>query len=149
MNRKQVKKLQQVLLNRRDALRKSLAGELREFQTAAATVGDSADAAVDADHAEINSQLAQVESRELARIENALERLRNNTYGTCEVCSGKIAAMRLQALPYATMCIQCQLDLERNETGNRVRGDWAGITDADEGPAALEQVSLRDFDLVA
>ena len=68
--------------------------------------GDVVDAAYDSAQDEISSQLAEVESRELASIENALERMKAGTYGLCEVCSGKIPMARLHALPYATMCIE-------------------------------------------
>ena len=40
-------------------------------------------------HDEINSQLAEVESRELANIEKALEQMREGTYGVCENCDKK------------------------------------------------------------
>ena len=55
-----------------------------------------------------------MESRELASIENALERMRLGQYGICEGCSKKISMARLDALPYATMCIDCQRDSERD-----------------------------------
>lgn len=72
------------------------------------------DAAYDSAQDEISSQLAEVESRELANIENALERLKIGKYGQCEVCGGRIPMARLHALPYATMCIDCQRELERS-----------------------------------
>jgi len=40
--------------------------------------------------------------------------MKEGTYGQCEVCSGRIPLVRLHALPYATMCIGCQRDLERS-----------------------------------
>jgi DnaK suppressor protein len=40
--------------------------------------------------------------------------MRDGKYGSCEVCGGKIPLARLNALPYATMCIECQRDLERS-----------------------------------
>jgi DnaK suppressor protein len=76
--------------------------------------GDVIDAALDSTQDEISSQLAEVESRELASIENALQRMRAGQYGLCEVCNGKIPMARLNALPYATMCIECQRELERD-----------------------------------
>jgi DnaK suppressor protein len=72
------------------------------------------DAAYDSTQDEISSQLAEVESRELASIENALVRMKAGKYGVCEVCGCKIPMARLNALPYATMCIGCQRDLERS-----------------------------------
>ena len=107
--------LRAILIRRRDALRSALAGDLsllRELH--GETSGDVVDAALDTAQDEISSQLAEVESRELAHIENALDRMRTGQYGTCEVCSKKIPMARLDALPYATMCIECQRDLERH-----------------------------------
>ena len=61
------------------------------------TGGDVIDAALDAAQEEISSQLAEVESRELAQIEGALERMREGTYGECDICQGKIPLARLNA----------------------------------------------------
>ena len=143
-------RLQQTLLKRRDALRKSLEGELRQLHTSDNAVGDSVDAAVDGDYFEINSQLAQSESRELMRIEHALERIRQGTYGQCEVCGGKIAAVRLQALPYATMCIECQQQVEREHRLDPSGRNWAEVpTSSDEEDATVENLSFDRLDAVA
>jgi DnaK suppressor protein len=107
--------LRAILVRRRDALRSALAGDLtllRELRSE--SPGDLVDAAYDSAQDEISSQLAEVESRELANIENALDRMKAGSYGLCEVCSGKIPLARLDALPYATMCIECQRELERS-----------------------------------
>ena len=106
-------KMRAILVKRRDALRNALAGDLtllRELRSE--SPGDVIDAAYDSAQDEISSQLAQVESRELASIENALERMKEGTYGQCEVCGCRIPMARLDALPYATMCIGCQRELE-------------------------------------
>lgn len=42
----------------------------------------------------------------LIYVENALSRIENGTYGECEVCGEQIEVQRLQALPYATLCMQ-------------------------------------------
>jgi DnaK suppressor protein len=44
----------------------------------------------------------------------SLERLDEGTYGTCERCQKPIAPERLEALPFATLCIACQ-SLEDNQ----------------------------------
>ena len=69
--------MRQILMKRRDALRKALAGDLSLLkELRAQTSGDMVDAALDSVQDEISSQLAEVESRELTRIEYALERMR-------------------------------------------------------------------------
>ena len=48
-----------------------------------------------------------VEARQsLIYVENALSRIENGTYGKCEVCGEQIEEQRLQALPYATLCME-------------------------------------------
>jgi len=116
--------LRAILIRRRDALRSALAGDLSLLkELRSESPGDLIDAAYDSAQDEISSQLAEVESRELANIENALERMKGGKYGLCEVCSGKIPMARLNALPYATMCIECQRELERSGGGHPGRSD--------------------------
>jgi DnaK suppressor protein len=43
----------------------------------------------------------------------ALERIRQGTYGECRSCGGEIEAKRLEALPFARYCIKCQEEMER------------------------------------
>ncbi|MEA1951048.1 MAG: TraR/DksA family transcriptional regulator [Planctomycetota bacterium] len=49
----------------------------------------------------------------LGRIEVSLERLEDGTYGQCEECGARIPKTRLNAIPYATLCIKCASDLEQ------------------------------------
>ena len=49
------------------------------------------------------------------RLTRALERLANGEYGICEVCGRAIEPARLEALPEATMCRECQERLERGQ----------------------------------
>ena len=44
----------------------------------------------------------------LVRVTNALERFDQGRYGTCERCGVEIDPARLEALPYATLCLHCQ-----------------------------------------
>jgi DnaK suppressor protein len=128
--------LRTILIRRRDALRSALAGDLsllRELH--GETTGDVVDAALDTAQDEISSQLAEVESRELAHIENALARMQDGEYGVCEVCSKKIPMARLDALPYATMCIECQREIERS-------GGMASSRDAYEDSSADLEIDV-------
>ena len=49
----------------------------------------------------------------LQSIEAALVRLENGKFGICVSCGRKISEKRIQALPYAVMCINCQSRSER------------------------------------
>jgi len=60
--------------------------------------------------------LIQNGEEELKAIDNALERIGNKTYGSCEECGTKISKVRLTALPYVQNCIECQrLEEEEGE----------------------------------
>ena len=125
-----IQKLKELLILRRDAMRRALAGDLSLLKSLPEqTGGDVVDAALDAAQDEISSKLADFESRELAQIEGALESIREGTYGDCEVCHGKIPLARLNALPYATTCIECQRVAETGGTGT-VSG-WDNVLDND------------------
>ena len=146
MNRKDaILNLRQVLIKRRDALRKALAGDLSLLkELKAQTSGDVIDAALDSVQDEISSQLAEVESRELARIETALERIRTGQYGICDGCGCNIPMARLSALPYATACIKCQREAEREGSGHGHDADWSRLLDNGGTDADL---SINDLEL--
>jgi RNA polymerase-binding transcription factor DksA len=49
----------------------------------------------------------------LHKVMTALEKIDRGTYGTCDACGGTIKKARLRALPFATLCLECQSRLER------------------------------------
>ena len=64
---------------------------------------------IGSDNFEQEFTLSLMESGEgtLDRIETALERMEDGTYGQCEECGVKIPKTRLNAIPYTTMCVKC------------------------------------------
>jgi DnaK suppressor protein len=110
--------------------------------------GDSADAAFDSSGEELASQLAEIESRELQQIERAVKRLKQGTYGACEVCESKIPIARLNALPYSTLCITCQREMEHHGGWLDRRGgaDWDKVSDGDSVMEERE-VNLSDLEM--
>src|SRR5262245_6363061 len=141
-----IKDTKQRLIRRRDALRRALAGDismLRSHQEQ--SVGDEVDAAIATEQAELRSQMASFESRELAQIESALDKIRQGRYGHCETCDRPIAPLRLKALPYATECIVCARRDERRgaATGrsspvNRIAAFTGDETESSEDEAFEE-----------
>ncbi len=59
--------------------------------------------------------LERNEQELLGRVERALARLDEGTYGQCERCGQEIPFERLEALPYATLCVTCQAEVEREQ----------------------------------
>jgi RNA polymerase-binding protein DksA len=57
---------------------------------------------------EIDTTLEENSGHLLTGIDEALERIDNGTFGTCARCGKPISEERLEALPYATRCIDCQ-----------------------------------------
>lgn len=134
-----LQKLRVTLLRRRDALRKALEGDLsllRELHNQ--KTGDPLDAAADTVQDELNSQLVEVESRELTAIEEAIAKFDSGAFGDCEDCGKPIPLNRLKALPYAVDCIDCRRAAER-ETASGVVAPvaWNRIFDTSEVDPAV------------
>jgi DnaK suppressor protein len=55
------------------------------------------------------------ESKLLRSIEEALDRMKNGTFGLCSRCEEEIPEKRLQAVPWASHCLSCQETLDRRE----------------------------------
>ncbi|TML94237.1 MAG: hypothetical protein E6G03_13690 [Actinobacteria bacterium] len=72
-----------------------------------------ADTATETYDRELDYTLEENSEHVLAEIDAALRRIENGTYGTCTNCGKQIPEERLEALPWATLCIDCQRDQER------------------------------------
>ncbi|OGX20368.1 MAG: hypothetical protein A3K54_00350 [Omnitrophica WOR_2 bacterium RBG_13_44_8] len=44
----------------------------------------------------------------ISRIDKAIEKIKNGTYGICEICGREIGYERLEALPFVNLCINCK-----------------------------------------
>jgi RNA polymerase-binding transcription factor DksA len=58
--------------------------------------------------------LASKEGSMLMDINDALRRVQSKTYGKCVQCGKNINSKRLDAVPHASLCIQCQANEEKN-----------------------------------
>jgi len=74
-----------------------------------------ADQASDNFERDFSLGLAHNEQEILHRIEAALKRIEEKTYGLCSECQKNITKQRLKAVPYAELCIQCQEALEKKK----------------------------------
>jgi DnaK suppressor protein len=111
-----LKELRERLVERRDQLLnqlKSLEQELKYLdQSRPPELSEEAQ-----EEAFANSLVAltKQERKELADIQNALEKLDEDTYGKCERCSREINELRLKALPMVRYCISCQKKIEEGK----------------------------------
>ena len=87
---------------------KDAAGELSGYSM------HMADAGTDNFDREFALSLVSNEQEALYEIEEALKRLETGTYGVCEMCEKLIRKERLEAVPFARFCIQCQSGVEKD-----------------------------------
>jgi DnaK suppressor protein len=73
-------------------------------------IGDTATVTYDR---ELDYTLEENEERVLSEIDAALKRIEDGTYGICTNCGKQIPEERLEARPWATLCIDCQRERER------------------------------------
>ena len=76
---------------------------------------DIVDRANNAYQREFMFNLSGGERRLLRQVEEALERLDQGGYGTCDHCDDPIGSKRLKAIPWARYCVDCQ---EKEERGS-------------------------------
>jgi len=72
-----------------------------------------ADLGTDNFEQEFTLSLMESDAGTLEKIEAALERIEEGAYGQCEEGGAKIPKTRLNALPYATMCVKCASEYEQ------------------------------------
>lgn len=94
-------------------LQKETAGTLSDNAGEASAYDNHlADTATETYDRELDYTLEENSEHVLAAIEAALKRVEEGTYGTCSNCGKRIPEERLEALPWATLCIDCQRGLE-------------------------------------
>ncbi len=74
---------------------------------------------VDAYEREKTWALVQRLERKLVSVEHALRMARAGSYGSCENCGNRIDPARLEVLPEATLCLECQRQVERQNRRRR------------------------------
>jgi DnaK suppressor protein len=74
---------------------------------------DVADIASDDIDRKMIEAIGSQDLKRLKSIDNALARIQQGRYGLCMKCNKKIPTERLEAIPYAVMCIECKNEEER------------------------------------
>ncbi len=68
---------------------------------------DFEDQATERENEEVVDALGTAARRELDQINRTLQQIDNGDYGNCQDCGSKISAARLEAVPFASRCIDC------------------------------------------
>lgn len=118
LTKPQLRAVREELLAERAQLLSQVAGLDAEADVKNWREGGFDDDPADAGSASFERETAQSLSNHarglLTQIDDALRRIDNGVYGTCESCGKRIERARLEALPYATLCMDCK---RRVETG--------------------------------
>ena len=116
VNQKDLKRFKKLLEEQKRAL----------LQQARKTLNEEAAFDTDDLHDEIDlasseyaqSMVFRLRDREkflLKKIDDALARIENGSFGICEICEEEISVKRLEARPVTTMCIRCKEEQEKAE----------------------------------
>jgi DnaK suppressor protein len=83
-------------------------------------IGDEGDRADNERTNEVSILLSARDKKKLHAIEDALEKIREGTYGVCEECGDEIGGGRLKVMPLAKSCVTCQSRLEKENAHQRI-----------------------------
>lgn len=116
MNKTQLKKFKKLLETKRAEIVKKAQQTLeQDMSLDADDLPDEMDLASSEYLQAFTFRLRGREKTFLDKIQKALERIEDGSFGTCEECGEPISVKRLEARPETTLCIRCKEDQERVE----------------------------------
>ncbi|HEY7165449.1 MAG TPA: TraR/DksA C4-type zinc finger protein [Candidatus Binatia bacterium] len=133
-----LKQASEMLQDTKKQLLKELHGRVKEETEGLKDEGrDTYDLASDERDREINFILNDREREKLLAIDEALERIKDKSYGICESCEGEIQLGRLKVLPFTRLCVKCQEENEKESKRQKTLDDERGyrklvISDAED-----------------
>ena len=117
LTKKELKKFQELLEEKRKAVL-DRAREMLSVENMALDTNDLPDEMDLASSEYLQSFEFRLRGREkslLSKLDLALKKITDGTFGICEICEEPIGKKRLEARPETTLCIKCKEDLEREE----------------------------------
>lgn len=118
MRKEFLKKAGETLEEMKKQLLREIQDRLKEETEGSKDEGrDTYDLASDERDREINFILSDREREKLLAIDEALQRIKEETYGICECgcqnCEGEIGLGRLKVMPFTRLCVKCQEETEK------------------------------------
>lgn len=115
MNKSKLEKFKNLLIHHRDQiLNGSILNSKEELIIQSDDLSDEGDIANNLTTQNINLSMKDREFTKLQMINQALERVKNKSYGSCEDCGEDIEEKRLSKQPWTSLCIEHAEELERN-----------------------------------
>jgi DnaK suppressor protein len=99
------KKRQEILAQIKDILGQSVTDDEQRRSESSKDVGDQA--MMDLER-ELGISLLEMQNRKRQLIDEALTRVAEGSYGVCAECGAEISERRLEAVPFAKLCVECQ-----------------------------------------
>jgi RNA polymerase-binding protein DksA len=119
MDKKFLEKIEKQLVSQKKEIVSSLIADKENMQEIAETLEnpkDPVDYASDDIDRKLIEAIGSTGLKRLKSIDSAISRIKQGKYGMCIKCGGSIPKSRLEAIPYALMCVQCK---EAEERKNR------------------------------
>jgi len=115
LTEEQIKELKEILERRRAEVLEDIRRGLEDQLHAEREVGDLVDMSTDEILRTFEMRIRDREAKYLKKIEKALKKIEEGTYGICEKCGECIQYERLKLRPVAELCIKCKLEQEQME----------------------------------
>ena len=115
MDKDTIEKMKVLLLSQKREILDTLVSTNADFRAIVEEMDpkDFADVASDDIDRKMIEALSSQDIKRLRAIDAALGRINQGKYGSCMKCNKKIPPERLQAIPYAVLCVDCQKSEER------------------------------------
>jgi len=113
-------KLKKLLIQKREVIVKESKTEIRKYVSGekkqlVETVLDDGDLSVVDLAEDINLKQLSTHRETLLKIDSALRKLSEGTYGVCDECGDEISEERLKIMPFAIFCRDCQEEKEMKD----------------------------------
>jgi len=118
LNKKNKDQFEKLLLEKKKENNQKMSDFFHQSQTVVETgvAQDEGDRAESSYMKEFLLSLSASERKKLQLIDDALGRIKNNTYGKCLMCDKEVAMKRLSVVPWAPHCFQCQEKAEEESS---------------------------------
>ena len=120
MNTSQLEFFKNLLEQRKSALVNGVVDTVVEMTDDDETFPDPNDRASLESDRNFTLRIRDRERKLISKIEKAMQRIEDGSFGVCEECGCEISARRLEARPVTTLCIECKEEQERKEKARQV-----------------------------
>jgi len=115
-----LKSARESLLDMRKQVLAGIESETKQSREGVSDEGrDAYDLASEERDRDISLILSDRDRSKLQAVDDALSRIKDGSYGICEICELDIAEDRLRALPFTRLCVSCQADQEKEAKQTR------------------------------